>query len=248
MKRLGMFAMCIGLFAAVAEGAAIQLDFGPVYPPPGGNSFAGSGNGPGRAGGFNFIFSNIDLSKEQALYWGMSNADLFGNPVTGLSMQSGSTILNSEVFGISGDAQLSANAWQWSGKSTIIPKGLPPQPINTRVTVTVSAGTGAWIQDPTTLGLDSTFAKPRALWNIKSSSFTANVLMEAQSPLDTSWQPYNDLADTLRNAGWADQVSTDGSFTGGFYGTVPEPYSLAMIATGAVCLLVYARRSWKQKP
>jgi hypothetical protein len=244
MKRAMLFLVCMAAIVPIAEGG-IQIDFGPVYPAPGGNNFAFWGNGLGMAGGENIDFSGINLSQEAALYWGPSKLDLFGSPPTGLSMHSQSTILPDEVFGLAGDSQVSLTSWRWLGTSQIVPASGPAQNIATRMTITISNDlTGAWVQDAATLGLDTAYAKPRALWHVTSSSFTANILMEAQSPTNNSWLPYNDLIVALWTENWGPQNgNTCGSFTGGFYGTIPEPATLVVWSLlGSLAITVGRRR------
>ena len=161
----------------------------------------------------------------------MSNIDLGGStPPTGMSLD-GWTISGNELFGSLADGPSTIpTAWQWYGETTLtdyLTSWHAHNHVLTRLTVSITDGTGEWIKDATTEALDSEFAKPRALWKVTSDVLTANILMEAKHPhfIADVWRPYQDLFDSLET----EPHPIRGSFQGAFYyqeNVIPEPSTL----------------------
>lgn len=204
------------LFHASASFAAIEIDGGPTWTPPGAGAESGSGDGIAFEGGRTYTYSGIDLSQTENLYYGIKN-DLY---VTGFSTD-GHDISGTEIFIFS---HAGGNTIVYTGSSIIETSsgGTYTQP--TRMTLTFS-GPGVMVQDATTAGLGNPLGDVGALWQVLGD-FSFNILVEAQVQEQgdsnyLGWEPGNDLFNRLDTVGIS-AAGTGSSFDTGFwYETLP---------------------------
>ncbi len=187
------------LLLVASSAAAITIDAGPTYSPPGMGNESVSGT-PDTLGGMMISDTGMDLGQTEELYFGIRN-DLY---VSGFSMDGGG-ISGSEIFRF---VSASPNVITYSG-STVLE--LLPGPVKyttaTRMTITFS-GPGTMIQDATTHALSGPNGDVGALWNL-SGDFSVVILMEAQVPPGDpnagNWEPGRDLFDRLETTGVSTQ-------------------------------------------
>ncbi|MCK5379061.1 MAG: hypothetical protein KAJ78_06635 [Acidobacteria bacterium] len=201
--------LVMGMVFSAPAGAAIFIDGGPEYVPPGAGTESFSGDST-LAGGATISEIGYDLGQTVALYFGV-RADLF---LIGYSMD-GPDISGDEIFRYSSH---SADAIVFTGQTTLVTTSQGTHVTATRMTFTFS-GTGVIVEDSTTQGLnDPTNGDVGALWHVQSSDFSVNVLIEAQvPPFDPNagnFEPANDLFNRLET-----ENSTATSFDWAFYYT-----------------------------
>ena len=220
-----------------AASAAIIIDGGPTYTPPGAGTETQSGTGPAFASGLTYSYTGIDLNQTQNLYYGIKN-DMF---VNGFSTDGGA-ISGSEIFSFSSSG---SNTIVYTGSSNIetIAGGIYAQP--TQMTLTFS-GSGSMVQDATTIGLNNSNGDVGALWEV-TGDFSVNVLIEAlvSEPGDSNlgnWEAGNVLFNRLQTVGIS-QFGTGSSLDTGFYYTVvPVPAAAWLFSSGLFGLVGIARR------
>jgi hypothetical protein len=232
MKNARLLLM-LGLFCVATPVAAITLDGGPDYTPPGAGTEVFSGDAA-LAGGATIAQTGYDLGQTANLYFGV-RADSFQN---GYSMD-GAGISGAEIFRF---ASKTATSITYSGQTTMVTTSQGTHPIATRMTFTFT-GTGVTVQDATTEALDDVNnGDVHALWHVQSGNFDADVLIEAQvPPFDANagnWEPANDLFNRIQT-----QHSTGTSFDWAFYWeanapAVPSNTATGLIAVGVSLLVV----------
>ena len=212
------------LFAGAANqvSAAIVIDAGPTWTPPGLGASGSAGTGPAFAGGLTFSYSSIDLGATANLYYGVK-ADAYTN---GFSMDGGVDPSSSEIFRYSSHG---GSSIVYTGSTQVrFDNNTYSAPYNTRMTVTI-AGTGSFVQDATTASFNSAAnGDVEVFWHVQSD-FTANYLIEVESPANT-WTPGNDWYNALANTGiYGTGTSVDDGF---YYEAIPEPNSLVLAVLG----------------
>ena len=190
--------------------AAIIIDGGPTWTPPGVGVVTTTGTGPSSPGGLTYTYSGIDLNQTANLYYGIKN-DIF---TSGFSTDGGN-ISGSEIFRFS---LAGTNFIVYTG-STIIEtfSGIRVEP--TRMTLTFT-GAGTMVLDATTTALNNANGDVGALWHVMGD-FSVNILIEAQvvEPADSNfgnWEPGNFLFDRLLTTG-VSAAGTGTSVDTGFY-------------------------------
>lgn len=219
------------LTTAVAS-AAIVIDGGPTWTPPGAGTVTQTGTGPSFPGGFTFTYSGIDLNQTANLYYGIKN-DLFTN---GFSTD-GANISGDEIFRFS---LAGTNFIVYSG-STIIEtlSGTRVQP--TRMTLTFT-GPGVMVLDATTAALNNANGDVGALWHVMGD-FSVNILIEAQvvEPGDSNfgnWEPGNFLFDRLETVGVSAAGTGTSVDTGFYYESASDSDSDGVVDAADNCTLV----------
>ena len=199
--------------------AASAVPTGPVYPPPGGVTFSGSGAASaGDPGGRNFNFSTFDPGSFSELYWGASSANL---PAAGLD-----GILHPMSFaGVSGTQSWWETTSNWTNPTTNV---TTLETIRLLITIT-GLGTSPWV-DATTVGLPASLG-----WVVDNSSggnFSANLSFIVPTE---GGQALNALQ---QFPGCSGNPCARSSFAGGFYyvDPVPEPGTLALAGLGLIGL------------
>jgi hypothetical protein len=118
--RRALFLVTLCFFANVASATPI----GPVFPPPGGASTAGSSGSAGNAGGRTWLFSLLDPTAYDELYWGVSSVS---PPTAGLD---GLHHLLT-YSGVSGDVATFTGSSPWTNPDTGVTS--PAVPLELRI-------------------------------------------------------------------------------------------------------------------
>lgn len=205
--RASISAFLLVYLAFAAPAAAITLDGGPEYIPPGAGSEVTSGDAT-LLGGYTIDETGYDLGQTGHLYFGV-RADTYMN---GYSMD-GADISGDEIFRF---AMKTANSIVYTGETTMVTTLNGTHTIATRMTITFT-GTGVTVEDATTQALnDATNGDVGALWHVQSSDFSVNVLIEAQVPVFDpnagNWEPANELFNRIET-----ENDTGTSFDWAFY-------------------------------
>ena len=204
---------------------------GPVYPPPGGVTWNGSGNG--LTGTATWNYSNFDVSGLQSLYFGLNQVNYgaigaglnnVANPFTSVS--------------VSGQTATFSASTSWLNPSTLV-----TQAASTRLVMTVSGlGANPWTTNLASIGLDNTGTYGNLFAVVDNSSgqnFTLNWAIQANT--GSGWQAINTVQQHSSHTGF-----TRSNFATGFYYDevqgVPEPSSLLMLASGGLIGAVRLRR------
>ena len=191
---------------------ALAILSGPIYPPPGGVTWAPSGTDPGDPNGLDWNYTGFNFAAGDIsnLYWAPLKSTI------GISLDNGQNYTGGEILDLSADPN-GASA-QWSGTSLLTYKLNTTDPwtyyetVETRYTVTLS-GNASWISPgslPAELEGDN-----GAVAQI-TGDFTANLFAEANFP-SLGWMPINEGFNALETLG-----STGSSFSSGFWS---EPYT-----------------------
>lgn len=194
--------------------SAFAAPVGPVYPPPGGVDWSGSGSG--LLGTATWEYSNHDATGLSGLYFGLNQVD-YGELGAGLN----GTADPFTFFGVSGTTAEWRASTIWENAVTLI-----PQSALTRLTMTVTGlGSNPWTTDLTSIGLDNTatFGDLGAVVdNSSGSDFTLQWSIEAD--VGSGWQSINSIQQHFTNDG-----NTRSSFaTGYFYEAAPVPVPAAV--------------------
>jgi len=226
------------LLHASTASAAIIIDGGPTWTPPGAGTETTSGTGTAFAGGLTYSYTGIDLDQTANLYYGIKN-DLYLN---GFSTDGGG-ISGSEIFRFS-SAGVNSIVYTGSSNMQTITGGIYTQP--TRMTLAFS-GSGSMVQDATTAALSNANGDVGALWEV-TGDFSVNILIEAQVAETgvgnyLGWEPGNDLFNRLQTVGIS-QFGTGSSVDTGFYyeTVVPVPAAVWLFGSGLIGLIGIARR------
>jgi hypothetical protein len=228
---------CAGLCALALPAAVTRADavvVGPVYPPPGGVTFSGSGAGAPFAGGKTWSYSGFGGAGTayQDLWWGSSS------PIT-LAMD-GSVNSSGETLTFN---SFSGNQAIWTGSSTM-------QTINGNFNVDTQF----------VLTASQNFeAPPAGLSNGAdihvNGNYNVNLSFQAKIHGDSSWSAANDLFNSYHTNPATSVIS---NFSGGFYYTAPvlntDPNAAPLPASstaglgllGGLGTLCLARRKWQK--
>jgi VCBS repeat-containing protein len=196
---------------AVTVGNAIDSAelTGPVYPAPGGNSFASNGQSAGRDAGQVRTYSGFDASKVDNLYWGL-------NPVKaamdGAADAPGETLVLSSISadGLTATYTGTTNAPGYGGT------------IYTRLVVTIqaaSSGTAHFV----TAGSLGYSTGPAALVDVDESvgSFSVKMQYQAATSANGVYDSFLDLYDAITTAGGGAVTSSSGLFYGHLLNQAP---------------------------
>jgi hypothetical protein len=223
-----------GLLAAVLLPAAVSANpIGPVYPPPGGVTFAGSGPGIGQTGGRTNTYTNFDpvTGDYSDLWWGPTDSDI--NPLSIYApLFSGTSSGTSTTQALTFNNFLDANTAIWTAANPW----------------TITLFGGGTISAPVRYRLDTfdMFGNDAAL--ILASSVTgltgsAGVVLAVQGTLLTNGFRAQQIFEVFVGGSWIgvdtyyNGLSTGcngcviKSVNGGFWSeaNVPEPTSLALL-------------------
>jgi hypothetical protein len=236
--KINKFVISLLLLNASTASAAIIIDGGPTWTPPGAGTEIASGS-PAFSGGLTYSYTGMDLSQTENMYYGIKN-DLYLN---GFSTDGGS-ISGTEIFSF---VSASANSIVYSGSSNIETTTGGVYALPTSMTLTFS-GLGSMVQDATTAALSNANGGVGALWEV-TGDFSVNILMEAQVSESgvgnyLGWEPGNDLFNRLQTTGIS-QHGTGSSVDTGFYyevSAVPVPAAVWLFGSGLLGLVGVARR------
>jgi len=201
------------VFAVMTVSPALAILSGPIYPPPGGVSWAPSGTDPGDPNGLNWNYTGFNFAAGDIsnLYWAPLQSTI------GISLDNGQSYAGGEILQLSADPN-GASA-QWSGIALLTYKLDTNDPwtynevVETRYTVTLS-GNASWISPGS---LPSELEGDNGAVARITGDFTANLFAEAKFPPDYVWMPINEGFNALETLG-----STGSSFQSGFWS---EPYT-----------------------
>src|SRR5262245_50912077 len=140
MRRNVSRLACSLVFVFAASAAdAVTVDFGPVFPAPGGTSFTPAPTGSiGQFGGGTPTWSSIDLSATDQLWWGPTSVQL--------GYRVGSTDFLSTLNTLDPNTPFGGSIERWLGTVTL-PNGGNPVTRDARFTATILNGASNWI-DP----------------------------------------------------------------------------------------------------
>jgi hypothetical protein len=212
------------LLAAIgAVNLAVAVPTGPVFPPPGGVTYSGSGN-QGAPGGRTWSYSALNPAAYTDLYWGLNNSIAFGAGLDGslhaLTYNSGLSDTDTAVF-------TGTSFW-----TDVDPTGgFNSRNVSLRFQIDL---TGATFVTAASLGLNPTLG---VLADINGTSFTAQLQFLALA--DHGWEAINSVQQGASGL-------TQTSFSGGFYSTpppsVPDTVGTFGLIAGALAALVALRR------
>jgi hypothetical protein len=212
---------------------------GPVYVPPGGDTFSSSGN-IGSAGGETFTFSNFNPSQFGSLWWGPTNAvsDIGSDPFAGIQNVSAPNYMN--FVGYNGTAYEWDSTSNWMFQSdpsgTVINNNLPTRFllnfIGPNATPTTKAAAGI-----------ASGNTAEAVAQI-TGNFSANFIFEAETS-NNVWQP---VLDYFNNSHCISNCTVNTSADFGFWSTAPatgtpEPRFYGLLLIGILALAVLIRRN-----
>lgn len=217
------------------KGAGNALS-GPVYPPPGGVTFVGSG-AIGAAGGRTLSYSAVAAATDT--YWG-PQITTAGDLQMMASMNGGTpTYSGQEIFTYSPtESNLANGIAVWRAATTISSEGAPPTTVYLRNTLTTKRGDNVTIFpliDPTSIGLSEQvgglikFTGP-------SDVLKANYFIEASTTPNGSFSPFLTFFDNwpMKPASSSGNAAT--SLSNGFYYVsciAPSVYTVT--GSGTVC-------------
>ena len=196
----------------IADGEAPIVIVGPSFPPPGGVTFAGTGNS-GLGGGRNNVYTNFDLNATRVLAWGADVASLpavsFDGPI------SAPEIMTLDVAG----SNPAGGVVRWAGMTQVlVTTGSVSIPTRFTLTITTYDGTTS---TPVSLvpaadaGLPAQigWVSPIESAHNAGTSFRANLLFEALYA--GAWGPANEVFNAIpfKVAG----IANASSFGAGFY-------------------------------
>ncbi len=224
----------LALDAAKLEAAPI----GPVYPPPGGVTFSGSGTA-GQTGGRTNFYTNMNPVSYDELYWTFYS---IANPYHSSQGSSTGNMTFSDYNASTGIATWNSTAnitWDTiSGIQSIPTKlvvqlqphtGLNSGPLGSGWLVPVTATTAGIGSLPANWTLADVAAVPQATNNFQAwYQFQTGSGIPLLSYYDSS------------SSTFGGEVRT--GVSGGFYSTVPEPTAFMLLAVGAASLIFQRRR------
>jgi hypothetical protein len=225
------FPLCLLLAAALLAAEGHAAPDGPTYPPPGGVTFAASGNGAsaGQAGGRTNFYTSLDSEAYGDLYWTFVSID---NPRHSSQSDTGDMVFAGFDPGTGIATWNSTANMVWStafGVQSVATKVIvqfqPYSGINSG-----PLGTG-WLV-PTTAEaaeIDSLPSTNWALAGIEGENF--QVWYQFQTASGSPLLSYYDNSHSLGGS-----VAT--GVTGGFYSTVPEPGAGLLVAAGLSTLFL----------
>jgi Ca2+-binding RTX toxin-like protein len=199
-----------------------QIILGPDFPPPGGVTFTGTGNGLGTAGGRTFNFSNFDFTAFHQMVWQPVSVQLSMNADPNnvvLSQSENPTFAPNDPA-----SNLNAGVGIWTGSTQfthLVGNSMVTDTLNTRFRIVVTDGNAAPVSllNSTNLGNPGPSAADVVVANdnpnvTQLNNFHVQMFMEAN--FNNSWQAVTDLFSS-QNTDPTKEVFV--SVDGGFYHT-----------------------------
>jgi hypothetical protein len=223
-----------GISTAIADPA------GPVFPPPGGVTATGTG-GSGVAGGKTNFYTGFEPASFTQLYWTFYAIQ---NPISGAQSPTGqmtftSYNISTGIATWSSTANMTWNSVLFGAESIATKFVMQLQPY----TGTNSGPLGSGFLTPITAGAAgvTSLTGSLSMMDVAALNSLSNLTDNFQV-----WFQYQTVGGTPLLDFYNSTNSTSGGVTtsanGGFYATVPEPSTYAMLAMGGAALLSLHRR------
>ncbi|MFN7931764.1 MAG: PEP-CTERM sorting domain-containing protein [Bryobacteraceae bacterium] len=216
--------------ASMSMAASAATILGPVYPPPGGVTFVGSGS-TGSGIGRTQFYTGMDLSATEDLWWGYASID---NPRHSSQASTGQMVFSS-YNPVTGLATWNSTAnMTWS-------TAFGTQSIATRMVVqfqpytgVASGFLGSGFLTPTTKGAAGITGNPLESVLLVTGDFQAQIRYETAGGTP--------LLDYYNGTSSLGGIAVTNSNAGFWYSETPEPVSLALTGLGLLAVGVLGRR------
>ena len=189
-------------FLVLTFSPAFAVFIGPMYPPPGGVTWAPSGSDPGDLNGFNWNYTNFDFVTGNIynLYWAPLE-DIIAITLNDQT-EGDRSYTGAEILQLSADPNGASAVWTGSSSLTYKLDTNDPwtydEVIETRYTVTLS-GNASWINPGP---LPSGIEEHNGAVAYVTGDFTANLQAEANFP-NLGWMPINEGFNFLETLGFS---------------------------------------------